>query len=111
MIAFCGLDCSKCEAFIATANNDDALRARVAKEWTETFNTPMTPEDINCTGCRSTGVKVRHCESTCEIRKCATGRAIETCADCSEFPCPRLTPLFQFAPHAESTLRSLRKRS
>lgn len=27
MIAFCGLDCTKCDAYIATQTNDDALRA------------------------------------------------------------------------------------
>ena len=32
-IAYCGLDCEKCEARIATMNNDDALRQKVAKEW------------------------------------------------------------------------------
>ncbi|MEG1806496.1 MAG: DUF3795 domain-containing protein, partial [Clostridia bacterium] len=26
MIAYCGLDCEKCDAYIATINNDDALR-------------------------------------------------------------------------------------
>ena len=34
-IAFCGLDCEFCEARFATANNDDALRRKVAKEWSE----------------------------------------------------------------------------
>ena len=108
MIAFCGLDCSKCDAFIATANDDDVLRAKVAKEWTEAFNTQVTPKEINCTGCHSTGVKVHYCESMCEVRKCATGRTIETCAECNEFPCPHLSPVFKMAPQAESTLRALR---
>ena len=30
-IAYCGLDCEGCDARIATANNDDALREKVAK--------------------------------------------------------------------------------
>ena len=33
--AYCGLDCETCEARLATVNNDDALRQRVAKEWSE----------------------------------------------------------------------------
>ena len=33
LIAYCGLDCEKCEARIATMNNDDELRQNVAKEW------------------------------------------------------------------------------
>ncbi len=29
-IAYCGLDCEKCEARLATINNDDKLREKVA---------------------------------------------------------------------------------
>ena len=32
MIAHCGLDCTKCDAYIATINNDDELRESVANE-------------------------------------------------------------------------------
>ena len=31
MISVCGLDCEKCDAFIATKNNDQALREKTAK--------------------------------------------------------------------------------
>jgi len=34
-IAYCGLNCETCEARLATINNDDALREKVAKEWGE----------------------------------------------------------------------------
>lgn len=30
-IAYCGLDCEKCDARIATLNNDNSLRGKVAK--------------------------------------------------------------------------------
>jgi hypothetical protein len=109
MIAFCGLNCTKCDAFIATANNDNVLRAKVAKEWTGAYNIQINPEYINCTGCHSTGIKVHYCENICEIRKCATSRKIENCAQCNDFPCALLSPIFKMAPQAESTLQSLRK--
>ena len=32
-IAYCGLNCEICEARIATVNNDNTLREKVAKEW------------------------------------------------------------------------------
>ena len=48
MIARCGLDCEKCEAFIATERNDDALRAKVAREWSELNRVEITPDMINC---------------------------------------------------------------
>lgn len=34
-IAFCGLDCEQCEARIATVNDDNDLRAKVAEEWSK----------------------------------------------------------------------------
>ena len=35
MISYCGLDCEASEARLATVKNDEALRQRVAKEWSE----------------------------------------------------------------------------
>ncbi|MBN2022928.1 MAG: DUF3795 domain-containing protein [Pirellulales bacterium] len=108
MIAYCGLDCAKCEASIATANDDDALRAKVAEEWSRTFHVDIKPEDIHCAGCRTPGVKVHYCESLCEVRKCALARKVDTCAACGDFPCGHLAPIFKMAPEAEAALRSLR---
>jgi len=108
MIAFCGLDCNKCEAFLATANNDDALRAKLAKEWTEMYNVSITPEYVNCTGCHSTGVKIHYCENLCEVRKCATGRGVSTCAECPDFSCSHLDVILKMAPDAKKMLESLR---
>lgn len=110
MIGYCGLDCEKCEAFIATLNNDDALRAKVAKEWARQYNAPIKPEHINCTGCLSTGVKTYYCEQLCETRKCAMRKSINTCADCSEYPCSVLDQILQMAPQAKTTLDALRKK-
>ena len=83
-IAYCGLDCETCEAHIATVNNDYDLRIKVAKEWSELNGVEITPEMINCAGCRIEGVKTPFCDSLCPIRQCALGRDVETCGDCSE---------------------------
>jgi len=34
MIAYCGMDCSKCEGYLATQENSDTKRKEVAKKWT-----------------------------------------------------------------------------
>ena len=83
-IAYCGLDCEVCEARAATVNDDDALRRKVAALWTELNGVEITPEMINCVGCRIEGVKTPFCESMCAIRQCAMGRKVETCGDCGE---------------------------
>ena len=84
MIAYCGLDCEACEAYIATKNDDDELRRKVAKHWSELNNVEITPEMINCEGCRVDGVKTVYCDSLCEIRQCAMKRKYETCGNCTE---------------------------
>jgi len=110
MKGYCGLDCDRCEAFIATQNNDDALRVKVAAEWAKSYHAPIKPEHINCTGCKSAGVKTYYCEHLCEIRKCATGKYFSTCADCSECPCSLLSPVLAAAPQAKTNLEALRNR-
>ena len=82
--AFCGLDCKACEARMATINDDDALRSKVAKEWSELNGVEITAEMINCVGCRIDGVKTPFCDSLCPIRQCGLGRGYDTCGDCSE---------------------------
>ena len=84
LIGFCGLNCEKCEARKATLNDDEELRVRVAREWSELNHVTITPEMINCTGCRTPGAKTPYCEYLCPIRQCAAGKGIETCASCRE---------------------------
>ena len=83
-IAYCGLNCETCDARLATANDDNDLRQKVAKLWSELNGVEITPEMINCVGCRIDGVKTPYCESLCPIRQCALSREIETCGKCSE---------------------------
>ncbi|MCR5762144.1 MAG: DUF3795 domain-containing protein [Treponema sp.] len=83
-IAYCGLDCEICEARLATINDDNEARANVAKKWSELNGVEITPQMINCTGCRIGGVKTYFCDSLCGIRKCAMGKRYETCGNCTE---------------------------
>ncbi len=82
-IGYCGLDCTACEARMATANDDNALRRKVAMRWSELNRTEILPEMINCVGCRIDGVKTPYCESLCPIRQCALKNGYETCGSCS----------------------------
>ncbi|MBQ9408778.1 MAG: DUF3795 domain-containing protein [Clostridia bacterium] len=83
-IAFCGLDCEKCEARLATVNDDDVLRQKTASLWSELNGVEITPEMISCAGCRVEGVKTPYCESLCPIRQCALERKTETCGACPD---------------------------
>ena len=107
MIAFCGLDCEKCEAWIATQNNDDALRAKVAANWSKLNGITILPEMINCDGCRVDGVKTVFCDSLCKIRQCALAKNYPTCGSCSDLStCETIKMITKHNSSALSNLKS-----
>ncbi|MBN1354437.1 MAG: DUF3795 domain-containing protein [Candidatus Omnitrophica bacterium] len=108
MIACCGLDCSKCEAYLATRADSDDKREEVSKKWSAQYGADIKPEDINCDGCNSNGRKINYCQNLCQIRKCCTGKSLTTCAGCDTYPCDTLKKFIKMVPEAEKTLESLR---
>lgn len=83
-IGYCGLDCAKCDAYLATVRNDDALRAKTAALWSKLNGVEILPEMIHCQGCRAEGAKTYFCENLCAVRQCAHAKNFDTCADCAE---------------------------
>lgn len=108
VIACCGIDCLKCECYLATQANDDVKRAEVAKEWSARYKADIKPEHINCDGCRAEGRKIFHC-SMCEVRKCCLGRKIENCAVCEMYACGTLAKFFEIAPELKKALEEIRR--
>lgn len=105
-IAYCGLDCETCEARLATVNHDEALRRKVSREWSEMNGVEITPEMINCEGCRIDGAKTPYCDALCPIRQCAAGRDIETCGSCEAMEsCEKLAPILKNNADAAWNLR------
>ena len=82
MIAYCGLDCEQCDAYLATVRNDQVLREKTAAEWSALNGVTILPRDINCDGCRASGIKTVFCDRLCPIRQCARKKGFETCGDC-----------------------------
>ena len=108
MIAFCGLGCHECGAFIATQNNDDEKRTEVAELWSKQFNADIKREDINCDGCHSdSGNLFSHCK-VCEIRKCGMEESITNCAHCDQYSCEKLDKFFDMVPDAKKRLDGIR---
>jgi hypothetical protein len=108
IISCCGLNCATCEARIATITNDDKLRKETAEKWSKQFNSPeISPEMINCTGCREPGVKLGHV-NVCEIRKCASNKGYQTCAECPDLEkCSIIAPVHNYSPDALKNLKNL----
>lgn len=84
LIAYCGLDCQSCDARKATLDNDNQLREKTAKLWSQLNGVEITAEMINCAGCRQDGVKTPFCNELCPIRKCAMNNKHSTCGGCTE---------------------------
>lgn len=108
MIAFCGLSCTDCPAFIATQKDDDEKRKKVAEMWSEEHKTSLKPEDINCDGCMVDSEKLFGYCKVCEIRKCGKEKKVENCAFCEDYACDKLTKFFKMAPEAKGTLDDIR---
>jgi hypothetical protein len=111
LIAYCGLDCAQCPAYIATQANDQAALEKVAADWREQFNSPdITVEAVICDGCLGTnGGRLGGYCSMCEVRACATEKAVTNCAHCADYACEKLENFFGMAPQARTTLDEIRR--
>lgn len=110
IISICGLECTSCPAYIAKRTNDNALREKTAKEWSEAFKSELKPEDINCDSCITVdGVHIGYC-SVCEIRKCGFKKKVENCAYCDEYICEKLEQWFKNVPDARKRLDDIREK-
>jgi hypothetical protein len=111
MIASCGLDCLVCPAYIATKENDDVKRKKVADMWSKLLKTTLAVKDINCDGCLSeTGTLFGHCKN-CPIRQSAKERKVKNCAYCPDYSCKKLDAFLDFLPNKEArkNLERIRK--
>lgn len=107
-IAYCGVICSDCGAYIATIKNDDKLRQVQADKWAKQYNVPIKASDINCTGCDSKGVQMGHC-AVCQIRVCAKEKALTNCGYCITYPCAKLEFVIKHYPLARERLDAMKK--
>jgi hypothetical protein len=109
IIAFCGLECSACPGYIATRNDDDEARAKIAEEWSKAYNSDIKPEYVNCDGCTDMeGRHIGYCFE-CKVRKCASARGVENCAHCENYPCETLEAFHKMAPRAKANLEEIKK--
>lgn len=107
LLACCGLDCAGCPAFIARRDNNDELREKTAREWSEQFKIEISPGNIDCAGCLSEGVHGPYC-SACEIRACAMEKALENCAYCPDYGCEKLAKVHAMDAHCKQRLDAVR---
>ncbi len=108
IIAYCGLVCSGCPAFLATQNDDDKAREETAALWSKKFNLHFKPEEINCDGCLGQGKRLIGYCSVCAIRQCALARGVEHCVSCADQPCEKLLKFHSFSPEAKTSFEAMK---
>jgi hypothetical protein len=106
-LAYCGLDCTRCLAYIATKENSDEKRREFYVKLTKEYSLKpsIKPEELNCDGCLTENAG----NIGCIIRTCARGKRMINCAHCREYVCEQLDKYFQAAPGCKETLDSIKK--
>jgi uncharacterized Fe-S radical SAM superfamily protein PflX len=109
IIAYCGLACSECDAYVATQANDLEALERLAQRARDEFGMPdATAESSMCDGCLADdGRQISYC-AMCEIRSCAVARGLTNCAYCADYACEKLEGFFAHATEARSVLDQIR---
>jgi len=107
MIAYCGLNCFKCDAYLATQQDSDSKREETAQKWSRLYRVEIKPEQINCDGCKSDGRRFLHC-NMCDIRRCCISKEVDNCAVCEDYICETLSGFIKLAPEAGKALEKLR---
>ncbi|HII94005.1 MAG TPA: DUF3795 domain-containing protein [Methanosarcina sp.] len=103
LTAPCGLDCFNCPFYLA--NDNEEIRKQIQSTISETgYN--LSDQEAVCKGCRRENgmIPIRRTNGLelCKVYKCISSKDIESCADCSDFPCDNLQPwadLASMVPH------------
>ncbi len=111
MIAFCGVTCTDCPAYIATQAGDREAMEQVLAHWRADFNVPhITLEDVTCDGCLTEGGRLSgYCADFCKVRPCALARGVPNCAHCAEYPCANLQRLLEVCDDVEGFFAFVRR--
>ena len=104
-IAFCGINCMKCGAYIVKQENSDKIRQETSAMWKEKYNLDVKPEDINCDGCLTELIGNLYCP----IRVCARGKGVLNCAYCKDYICEQLDKYFQTTPLCREVLDGIQQ--
>jgi len=110
LLAFCGIDCTECPAYIATQQDDQEQLKKTAEGWSSP-ESKIAPEDIICDGCLPDEKRLASFTSECQVRRCAIERGIENCGLCDDYPCESLEKVWDFikTPEAKERLDEVKR--
>lgn len=109
ILAFCGLECTQCPAYVSTQTGNEELRRETAEKWSSPGH-EIDPDDIMCDGCLQSKRLSGFCH-ICGVRKCASGKGLPHCAECDDYVCGTLEDLWGIikSPDARENLDSLQR--
>ena len=106
-IAYCGLNCAKCDIYEAGHGNEKK-RDEILAWFRQERNKILKPEQITCEGCR--GPLNAHWSEDCKMMLCAKNKKVQYCFQCGEFPCSILNAFASDgAAHHKKTVESLHR--
>ncbi len=109
MIAYCGLACTDCEAYLATQANDlEALERMAARAREEYGMVHATLESTMCDGCLSNSERLSGYCAECGVRACAMSKGLANCAHCPDYGCEIVEAFWGMAPQSRTTLNGIR---
>jgi hypothetical protein len=107
IIAYCGINCIECPAYLATQKGNIKEIEKVAKEWSS-GSLSFKPEEIYCDGCNGEGRIFSWC-GECPIRSCCRQKGFQNCGYCEDYFCDNLKNTFDKTPSAKEQLDDFRK--
>jgi len=111
MIAYCGINCAECPAYVATVADDQEALAKLVKEWAADAPPEVAkPENLRCSGCREgSGKYLCFFCAECAIRVCAMERKLASCAYCADLDdCEKVENAWKMSPDAKTRIEALR---
>jgi hypothetical protein len=106
-ISICGLNCSKCDIYLAY-RGDRTLLKEMVDYFKDEKNEIINPESIACDGCR--GSNDVHWSSDCKMRTCALSKNHNYCFECPDFPCSIIDDFkLDGVPHHKRTVENSKK--
>ncbi len=105
MYSCCGIDCEKCECFIAAKEGNVQIQQQAAGRWSDIYRRSIAPGQIRCQGCMAEDGEVSLFCADCAIRKCCRERNVHSCASCDLFPCAKTMNMLKDSYAAEQFMK------
>ena len=111
--SYCGLYCGACDILnLHRVSLETGIPARW-EDLPERFREHLQKAEVVCQGCKSE-VLFEGCKR-CAVRICASGKGVEACIECPEYPCPEVerrkgyvsSGLKDLLPHTKVIFRNM----